>query len=186
MVRHPARYRSSSFNFNALGEARKLHLADTGLASAMVVTGAPDLQADRTLLGSLMETLVFQELRRLASWHDEAHSFFHYRDKDGAEVNIVIERGVAALAGVEVKAGATVRSTDFRGLRKLLHLVVESKDKLFASNDQKNGLKMASPRYDFYSRTGSQGNGQPEFSPKLLIPGVRRSIPDIFWSCLCS
>lgn len=97
----------------------KLHLADTGLASAMLVSSVLDLQADRTLLGSLMETFVFQELKRQASWHDAAHSFFHYRDKDGAEVDIVIERGVAALAGVEVKAGATVRSADFRGLRKL-------------------------------------------------------------------
>ena len=34
-------------------------------------------------------------------------------------MDIVIERGVTALAGVEVKAGATVRSADFRGLRKL-------------------------------------------------------------------
>ena len=97
----------------------KLHLADTGLASAMLVTSALDLKTDRTLLGSLMETFVFQEIRRQASWHDEAHSFFHYRDKDRAEVDIVIERGVTALAGVEVKAGATVRSADFRGLRKL-------------------------------------------------------------------
>ncbi len=97
----------------------KLHLTDTGLASAMLVTSALDLKTDRTLLGSLMETFVFQEIRRQASWHDEAHSFFHYRDKDGAEVDIVIERGVTALAGVEVKAGATVRSADFRGLRKL-------------------------------------------------------------------
>ena len=97
----------------------KLHLADTGLASAMLVTSALDLRTDRTLLGSLMETFVFQEIRRQASWHHEAHSFFHYRDKDGAEVDIVIERGVTALAGVEVKAGATVRSADFRGLRKL-------------------------------------------------------------------
>jgi predicted AAA+ superfamily ATPase len=97
----------------------KLHLVDTGLASAMLVTSALDLKTDRTLLGSLMETFVFQEIRRQASWHDEAHSFFHYRDKDRAEVDIVIERGVTALAGVEVKAGATVRSADFRGLRKL-------------------------------------------------------------------
>jgi len=58
-------------------------------------------------------------LQRKASWHDEAHSFFHYRDKDGAEVDIVIERGVTALAGGEVKAGATVRPAEFRGLRKL-------------------------------------------------------------------
>ena len=46
-------------------------------------------------------------------------SFFHFRDRDGAEVDIVIERGRQTVAGVEVKAGATVRSSNFRGLRKL-------------------------------------------------------------------
>ena len=77
------------------------------------------LAGDRPRLGQLLETFVFQELRRQASWHDEPFAFFHYRDKDGAEVDIVVEQGAGALAGVEVKAGATVRSADFRGLRKL-------------------------------------------------------------------
>lgn len=34
-------------------------------------------------------------------------------------MDIVLERGAGAIAGVEVKAGATVTSADFRGLRKL-------------------------------------------------------------------
>ncbi len=34
-------------------------------------------------------------------------------------MDIVIERGTQALAGVEVKAGATVTSAEFRALRKL-------------------------------------------------------------------
>ena len=72
-----------------------------------------------TLLGQLLETFVFQELRRQASWHEDALTFFHFRDKEGAEVDVVIERGAQALAGVEVKAAATVHEADFRGLRKL-------------------------------------------------------------------
>ena len=42
-----------------------------------------------------------------------------FRDKDGVEVDIVLERGAHELAGVEVKAAATVTAADFRGLRKL-------------------------------------------------------------------
>ena len=45
--------------------------------------------------------------------------FFHYRDRDGFEVDIVLERGSASVAGVEVKAAASVTDADFRGLRKL-------------------------------------------------------------------
>jgi hypothetical protein len=97
----------------------KLHLGDTGLACALLGVDAAALAADRPLLGQILETFVFQELRRQASWHDEPLAFFHFRDKDGVEVDIVIERGARALVGVEVKAAATVTAVDFRGLRKL-------------------------------------------------------------------
>ena len=96
----------------------KLHLGDTGLACAILGMNAASLAAERVLLGQLLETFVYQELRRTASGHAEPHSFHHYRDKDGAEVDIVIERG-RSLAGVEVKAAASVNHADFRGLRKL-------------------------------------------------------------------
>ena len=97
----------------------KLHIGDTGLACALLGVDADGLWADRTLLGRLLETFVYLELQRQASWHDAPMSFFHFRDRDGVEVDIVIERGAQALAGVEVKAGATVTASDFRGLRKL-------------------------------------------------------------------
>lgn len=45
--------------------------------------------------------------------------FFHFRDRDDFEVDIVHEQGHAAVAGVEVKAAASVNESDFRGLRKL-------------------------------------------------------------------
>ena len=97
----------------------KLHLCDTGVASALLGMDGPALAYDRTLFGQLLETFVFQELRRQTSWHDVRMSFHHFRDKDGAEVDIVIERGATGVAGVEVKASGTVRPGDFRGLRKL-------------------------------------------------------------------
>jgi len=97
----------------------KLHLGDTGLACALLGVDAEALTADRSLLGQMLETFVFQELRRQASARDEPMHFFHFRDKDGAEVDIVIERGARAVAGVEVKAAATVTPADFRGLRRL-------------------------------------------------------------------
>lgn len=97
----------------------KVHVGDTGLAAALLGIDAASLAADRTLLGQLLETFVFQELRRQATARDEPTNFCHFRDKDGVEVDIVIERGSSAVAGVEVKASATVTSADFRGLRKL-------------------------------------------------------------------
>jgi hypothetical protein len=96
----------------------KLHVGDTGLACAVLGHTSAGLHQNRTQLGPLLETFVYQELRRLASWHDQHHDFFHFRHKDGAEVDIVIERGANEIAGIEVKASATVTAADFRGLNK--------------------------------------------------------------------
>lgn len=83
----------------------KLHLGDTGLACALLGIGADDLKSDRALLGQLLETFVFQEIKCQASGRTETLAFSHFRDRDGFEVDIVIERGLRALAGVEVKVG---------------------------------------------------------------------------------
>jgi uncharacterized protein len=100
-----------------LVKAAKLHMGDTGLACALLGIDAGALQRDRDRLGPLLETFVLQELRRQASWDPEPVDFFHYRDRDDFEVDIVLERGSASVAGVEVKAAATVTDADFRGLR---------------------------------------------------------------------
>ena len=55
----------------------------------------------------------------MASWQQEEIRGYHFRDKDGVEVDIVLESGNGRVAGVEVKAGATVTEADFRGLRAL-------------------------------------------------------------------
>lgn len=97
----------------------KLYLGDTGLAASLLGLDQAALMKDRALLGQLLETFVFQELRRQASWGEAAISFHHFRDKDGYEVDIVLEREGRDIAGVEIKAAATVTESDFRGLRKL-------------------------------------------------------------------
>lgn len=108
-----------SNRLSRLVKTPKLHLGDTGLACALLGADAAALKADRALLGQLLETFVVQELKRQASWHDDPLTFFHFRDRDGVEVDVVIERGARSLVGVEVKASATVTTADFRGLRKL-------------------------------------------------------------------
>lgn len=97
----------------------KLHMGDTGLACALLGLDTAGLARERTLLGPMLETFVVQELRRMASWQPEPIEFFHFRDKDGVEVDLVLERGAQALVGIEIKAAATVTEADFRGLRKL-------------------------------------------------------------------
>ena len=97
----------------------KLHLTDSGLVCALLGLTPTDLWEDRALLGQMLETFVFGELRRQASGSEEVTGFSHFRDKDGAEVDIVIEHSGSRVSGVEVKASSTVHPTDLRGMRRL-------------------------------------------------------------------
>jgi uncharacterized protein len=102
-----------------LVKAAKLHIGDAGIGAALLGSGSDRLRSDRRTYGQLLETFVFQELRRHASGRDDDIRFFHYRDRDGYEVDIVIERDGAEVAGVEVKGAATVTEGDFAGLKRL-------------------------------------------------------------------
>ncbi|MFA6288571.1 MAG: ATP-binding protein [Opitutaceae bacterium] len=104
---------------NRLVKTPKLHLADTGLAAALLGLDLAALKADRTTFGPLLESFVCQELRRMATWTDASFRFFHYRDKDQVEVDVIVERDGRDLCGVEVKASSTVTSADFAGLRRM-------------------------------------------------------------------
>lgn len=96
----------------------KLHLSDTGLVSSLLGVNADELWKDKELLGQLLETFIYQELRKHAGWYDEDLRFYHFRNKDKVEVDIVIEKG-RLKAGIEVKAAATVKQSDFKGMVKL-------------------------------------------------------------------
>ena len=103
----------------------KLHMGDSGVACALLGVNAETLLADRPLLGQMLETFVYQELRRQAGWQAFPIRFHHFRDRDGAEVDMVLEAEGRRLAGVEVKAAATVTTADFRGLKKLREAAAE-------------------------------------------------------------
>ena len=108
-----------SNRLSRLVKTAKLHAGDTGVACALLGTGADELWADRGLYGQMLETFVYGELLRQASGLTRPVRFHHLRDRDGAEVDLVMERSGRGLVGVEVKAAATVRAKDFSGLHKL-------------------------------------------------------------------
>ena len=108
-----------SNQLSRLVKTPKLHVGDTGVACALLGIDTVALQRNREAVGPLLETFVLQELKRQASWRTSPIASFHFRDRDGMEVDIVLEQGPGMVAGVEVKAASTVTAADFRGLRKL-------------------------------------------------------------------
>ena len=97
----------------------KAHLVDSGLLCALRRINHEKINRNPLLFGPLLENYVLCELRRLASWFDEPLYFYHYRDKDQVEVDIVIETMSGDVIGIEVKASATIRKQDFEGLERL-------------------------------------------------------------------
>ncbi|CAN7494345.1 ATP-binding protein [Phenylobacterium sp. LjRoot225] len=97
----------------------KLHFLDSGLLAALRGLTPERVAADRSNFGAVLETFVFAEVLKLASWSDDRFSLSHFRDKEQNEVDIVLEDRQGRIVGLEVKAAATVRNADFAGLRKL-------------------------------------------------------------------
>ena len=53
-----------------------------------------------------------------AAWTDPDFEFWHYRDKDQVEVDLVMTRG-ARTWGLEIKASSSLSARDGRGLARL-------------------------------------------------------------------
>jgi predicted AAA+ superfamily ATPase len=102
-----------------LTKTPKLHFVDTGLLSALRHEDAQDIQKNRLLLGPLLENFVVSEVHKLATWSHPRLRISHYRNKEQDEVDLVIEDAKGRVVGIEVKATATVRPSDFKGLRQL-------------------------------------------------------------------
>lgn len=96
----------------------KVYLVDSGLAATLTGLTAADWNARRERFGPLLETFVAEQLVAQAGWTDPDVRFWHYRDKDQVEVDLVVTRGRDTW-GVEIKAAATALPADGRGLRRL-------------------------------------------------------------------
>jgi predicted AAA+ superfamily ATPase len=99
-------------------KAPKVHLVDSGLAATLAGLEAEEWTTRRERFGHAVESFAVQQIVAQAAWTDPDLRFWHYRDKDQVEVDLVITRGRNTW-GVEVKAGATVTPSDGRGLLRL-------------------------------------------------------------------
>lgn len=99
----------------------KLHVADTGMLCSLIGVDAGRLEDDGEIAGSVFETFVVNEVVRQASVSELGPllNLYHYRDKRGHEVDLVLEHAGGDVVGIEVKASATPRLRDVSGLSLL-------------------------------------------------------------------
>ena len=107
---------------NRVVKTAKLQFIDSGLLAALLELSAEEVQRDRTRFGNVLESFVYGELLKATTTAEVGYSLMYYRDADKVEVDVVIENAAGQLVGVEVKASATVKESDLRGLRKLASL----------------------------------------------------------------
>ena len=103
-------------------KSAKLQFIDSGLLATLLELTAEEVQQDRTRFGNVLESFVYGELLKATTTAEGSYSLMYYRDADKVEVDVVIENAAGHLVGVEVKASATVKESDLRGLRKLASL----------------------------------------------------------------
>jgi uncharacterized protein len=99
----------------------KITFLDSGLTAHLVnisPTGA-GTNANPDAAGAIIETFVVSELRRQLGWSEQTPRLFHYRDRDHAEVDLVMETADGLIAAIEIKSAATLQGKDTRWVIKL-------------------------------------------------------------------
>lgn len=107
---------------NRVVKTPKLQFIDSGLLATLMELTAPEVQHNRTRFGNVLESFVYGELLKATTTAEGEYALMYYRDADKVEVDVVIENAAGQLVGVEVKASATVKESDLRGLRKFSSL----------------------------------------------------------------
>jgi uncharacterized protein len=103
----------------------RVFVEDSGLLAHLLNADATRIAQDDALSGRAYESFVTMELERLLPHTETIPTMRHWRGPYGEEVDIVLEDRAGRMVGIEVKAGATVRRGDLRGLNKLRSLAGE-------------------------------------------------------------
>ncbi len=98
----------------------KLFATDTGLAAAIAGKDERGLErpADPSL-GGLVESFVIGELAKQLTWAQTSARLHHYRDRDGDEVDAIVEATDGRVLAIEVKASTVPRTDDAASIARL-------------------------------------------------------------------
>ena len=95
----------------------KVFLTDSGLTASLLGADPADVAAPgHPLSGPLVETFLFTELTRQLAVSNVRADMHFYRDREGREIDFVLERRDGSVIGIEAKASSTVKSDSFKHL----------------------------------------------------------------------
>ncbi|MDE0456880.1 MAG: DUF4143 domain-containing protein [Chromatiales bacterium] len=125
------------------------HFADPSLAVAALRATPARLIADPEFLGLLFESMVIRDLRIYAQAAD-AH-VYHYREKEGLEVDAIVEAADGRWAAFEIKLGERWVAEGSKNLNRLARRMEGS------DHEQPSALAVIVP--NGYGRAGTQDVG---------------------------
>lgn len=96
----------------------KGYFADTGLACHMARITSPAALGGHPMVGSLFETAVISEVRKLIAPLSRKAAFHHWRIHSGSEVDLILERD-GVLYPMEIKLTSRPSRKDTRGIQSL-------------------------------------------------------------------
>lgn len=102
-------------------QSPKLLFLDAGLVCALLGIRSGKELASHPLRGAIFETWVGSECVKAATNGGRRPRVFHYRDRRGLEVDLIVERAADVLA-IEAKSGATVASDWFEPIKRFAAL----------------------------------------------------------------
>lgn len=99
----------------------KVSVADSGLALRLARLTPSKLEpvTASPALGMQLEAFVASELSKQKTWSTQEFELFHFRDRDGLEVDLVMEFSDGCAFLIEVKATATLRPEHSRAIKTL-------------------------------------------------------------------
>jgi predicted AAA+ superfamily ATPase len=99
----------------------KVSLLDTGLAARLMnvspAGAGPDAYGE--LAGHLLEGFVAGELRKQRAWAEESIRIGHFRDRAGAEVDLILETQDGRVAALEIKSTSRPTGKDAKWLAQM-------------------------------------------------------------------
>lgn len=109
-------------NFNkTLVKRPKLYFYDTGLACSLLGIKEAQQLANHPTRGALFENMVVSEAIKNFTHRGERPELYHWRDKSGREVDLIIEQD-GELLPIEIKAGMTYQEHFSKNLRSFMKL----------------------------------------------------------------
>ncbi|MFN0064138.1 MAG: ATP-binding protein [Myxococcaceae bacterium] len=96
----------------------KFYFFDVGVKNAIERTVGNVLPTGSSLWGRAFEHAIILEFVRLNAYQKRDDRFSHFRTKDGAEIDLVVERGRQKPLCVEIKSGRSIQDTEVRRLKR--------------------------------------------------------------------